>query len=526
MKIEGVDAYLTYLGFEEDGQSNKLICPEDQPPRSVLTTAQEVCKEFLGEWKKKQHIFDLLRESMTDVHAIENNGNGDNNNNQQDKPGPNTKVEANGNKNKKKDDDDKISKEEEQKVDLAPKKDTGEQYTLRQLVWTITHESQRDEKQTADVLLLCHSVFAESSHLLELLVERFHGKTSISGSKTNLNDASHWNTQVKVGSMLSSWMKTFWEQDFESKPQLMEDLDAFFESVETNFSSDKRVQVLLKKMRGIYDMQYNKYGNKKNSIKHKNGMGAMFKPKNFSITEQKAVRLAEQFTLMHFTAFKKITKRECLGQSWKKKDGSAENILNMISLFNQTAKWVQILILTQPNLSKRAKVMRLCISAATYMRNFRNFSGACAFHSALTSTPIHRLKIAWSKLSASDMKKYKALHKIFGYSGGGWQLLRKLHRQAHAPAILHTGLFLQDLVGIDEGQVDHLKNGKVNFKKLLKIHEKVDTIAMYQQEDYQFKQDLVIQSVIKEDFEAQKHIDSDFLFKISCSVKASDQKKK
>ena len=92
------------------------------------------------------------------------------------------------------------------------------------------------------------------------------------------------------------------------------------------------------------------------------------KPENFNLVYCKAVTLAEQFTLMHFGAFKAISKRECLGQSWKKKDGSAPGILNMIGLFNQTAKWVQILILTQPNLSKRTKVMKLCISVATYMK--------------------------------------------------------------------------------------------------------------------------------------------------------------
>ena len=314
-----------------------------------------------------------------------------------------------------------------------------------------------------------------------------------------------------------------------AKAGLMEDLDVFFDSIETEFSGDKRVQVLLKKMRGIYDMQYNKYSEEtveKKVIKHKDPLQMIGKPKDFNIIDVKAVSLAEQFTLMHFKAFKAIKKRECLGQAWKKKDGTAKNVLEMINLFNQTAKWVQILILTQPNLSKRAKVMKLCISIATYMKNFRNFNGSCAFHSALTSTPIHRLKVAWSKLSGADMKKYKELQKIFGYAGDNWQLLRKLHRQAHAPAILHTGLFLADLVGIDEGQQSHLKNGKVNFKKLLKLHEKIDTIAMYQQEEYHFKNDKFLQTVIIEDFKAQHQIDSDFLFKISSAVKAADSKKK
>ena len=80
-------------------------------------------------------------------------------------------------------------------------------------------------------------------------------------------------------------------------------------------------------------------------------------------------------------------------------------------------------------------------------------------------------------------------------------------------------------MGLDEGNANRLKNGKVNFKKLLKLHEKIDTIAMYQQEEYGFANDLVIQSVINEDFKAQLEVDDDFLFKISSSVKKSDSKK-
>ena len=177
MKIEGVDAYMKYLGFEESANS-KLICPDDQPPRSVIKAAQEVCREMLNEWKKKQQIIGLIEDKQQ-------------------------------NDNENKDDGDCDKKEEEQK--------DGEQYTLRQLVWSITHENSRDEKSTQDVILLCHSTFAESIHLLELLIERFHGKTTFfENDKSPKNGQDKlWNIQIKVGSMLSSWMKTFWEQDFE-----------------------------------------------------------------------------------------------------------------------------------------------------------------------------------------------------------------------------------------------------------------------------------------------------------------------
>ena len=146
------------------------------------------------------------------------------------------------------DEDDVIQQIERQNTD------DGEQYTLRQLVWTITGESARDVQQLTDVLLLCHGVFAESTELLELLMERFRGKTTLSGAPLKCNHHSddeeerktQWNRQVKVGSMLSAWMKTFWEQDFDSSDALLDSLDAFFDGVEHEFAGNRNVQVLLK----------------------------------------------------------------------------------------------------------------------------------------------------------------------------------------------------------------------------------------------------------------------------------------
>jgi len=550
--IEGIDAYLAYLGFEE-ADNEKLICPDDQPPRSVILIAQEVCQEFLDEHKKKQHIFALLQRSSNNFSAmgILPLSPADAHDEVNLKP-PLTQQQQRTANDDDDDDDDGKQQPQQQADDAAsqsqlqppqqappPIPTDPEQFTLRQLVWSITHESNLDNNKTCEVVLLCHGVFSDSINLLQLLMERFAGEKdefdddsiTFAAADAKLGVADRrWRIQVKVASMLTLWLKSFWEQDFVEHPDLMPALEAFFDTLESDYADDKRVKVLLKKMRGVYDMLCDKMEEEeeKQLKKHKTrrDFGAMFKPKGFSITEQKAVTLAEQFTLRHFKTFQNITKRECLGQRWKKKDGQAQNILDMIKLFNQTAKWVQVLILTQPSLHKRVKVMRLCVDIATYMKNFRNFSGSCAFHSAMASTAIYRLKVAWSKLSSADTKKWKALHDTFGYDGAGYKLLRKLHRQAHAPAILHTGLFLQDLVGIDEGHENKLKNGTVNFKKLLKLHEKIDTIAMYQQETYKFKEDLVVQSVFQDDFDAQEKLDDDFLYTISCNVKAADEKKK
>lgn len=137
-------------------------------------------------------------------------------------------------------------------------------------------------------------MFAESSLLLALLAERFFGPKEKSGKGKGT-----WNTQVNVGSTPSAWMKTFWEQDFETQPSLMEQLEVFLEPVERDFAHGGRVQLLLSKMRGIFDIQCAKFSEaaSRRQVKHKSVAKTMGKPANFAITDVKAVRLAEQLTL-------------------------------------------------------------------------------------------------------------------------------------------------------------------------------------------------------------------------------------
>merc|ERR1719334_558298 len=66
LHVEGVDAYLAYLGFEET-DNGKLVCPDDQPPRSVIMTAQQCCKDFIREWKSRDRVLRLLSESSKNL---------------------------------------------------------------------------------------------------------------------------------------------------------------------------------------------------------------------------------------------------------------------------------------------------------------------------------------------------------------------------------------------------------------------------------------------------------------------------
>lgn len=132
----------------------------------------------------------------------------------------------------------------------------------------------------------------------------------------------------------------------------------------------------------------------------------------------------------------------------------------------------------------------------------RNFSSACAMSVALNSNVIYRLKTVWSVLTKSEKSSYDNLKSTFSPGSTNWGILRELHKSAVSPAILHSGLFLQDLIAIEETACDE-KNGKINLKKLLVVHERIGTLCMYQQEKYMFAKHALISDMLANDFQRQ-----------------------
>lgn len=245
-------------------------------------------------------------------------------------------------------------------------------------------------------------------------------------------------------------------------------------------------------------------------------------PPNFHLEDQSTDKMAEQITLMLFEVFSAVKRRECIGQAWAKKDRvqRAPNLLRMIEEINDLTKWVQVIILRQPK-GKRWKMMKKCINIAWYLKDMRNFSSCCAINTALQSAPIFRLKSIWKKIPKKNMRRYEEIHVLFTPDDHD-QTLRRLHRKAQSPAILHIALFLKDLILIEASSLD-AEIGTVNFSKLKKVYEKIDTLCMYQQECYKFVKNPFIQETLRKEFQQNKRENGETLYaksqKISIDVR-------
>merc|ERR1712087_914335 len=216
------------------------------------------------------------------------------------------------------------------------------------------------------------------------------------------------------------------------------------------------------------------------------------------------------------------------------KDGSnkaaAPNILSLIEQFNNFSIFVQVMVLRERTLKKRATAMRRIIKMGEHFRATRNYNSLCSVFSALKSAPIHRLKLAWSRVPDKNRQQFEEWSLIFCRDFNHRNLRTLLRKAGGNPCIPHIGVFLQDLVFIDEGNKkknEEANFGKIemlNFNKCVRIADRIKNLQLFQQNNYdaKMKADLVMQEVLLQEFEKLKDVTEDQIWDMSTTIKKQD----
>jgi len=367
-------------------------------------------------------------------------------------------------------------------------------------------------------------------------------------SRVCADDLEDLQTRIRAVKMLQNWLKRFYIADFASNPEMLEAMEAFCEAVtaiSTSQSPSAECEYseslsalsesdlkLVSRVKGTFEQKVAEaqIEERKQQMRARKGhskmqkmMGGVDVPKHYVAAQQKALEIAQQLTLMDFALFGAIEKREMTNQSWKRKDKEkrAPNILNMIAQFNYISKWTQMAVLTQKNKKKRGRMIEKMIQIASHLKELRNFSACCAVFFGLNTNVVHRLAGAWSMVAKSTKEVFEGIRAVFTNTGN-WPLLRVLHNEATNPAVLHTGLFLQDLFNTDEGNEDKAKDGTVNFSKLRATYVLIERCCMYQHGSYEMKEDVVMQTALAREWNTQKGYSEDQIWKVSKLCKARD----
>ena len=198
------------------------------------------------------------------------------------------------------------------------------------------------------------------------------------------------------------------------------------------------------------------------------------------LTEQE---WAEQLTLVEHSAYKRITWLELTQQRWTKKNKEklAPNLCKNSQNFNTISSLVVTSIVSQESIGKRCEKVRRFLLIALHLFALNNFNGALEILAGLDNTPVARLRCTWNAVG-TEWVVLRA--KLMLLLANNHYYLRKELERTPLPCMPYVGMFLTDLIFLEDGNSTTSSDGRINMFKMNGIAATIDNILKYQEASY------------------------------------------
>jgi len=399
--------------------------------------------------------------------------------------------------------------------------------TLQGLVKRVTSDD-KSRVQLRRRLILTHQSYCKSEELLTLLAHRFFSPLPPNLTPAELRYFKKENlakVRIKVVSVLKYWMEEHWQDDFADNQELQNKMRSFIRDMESQYETTSLGNRLTK----VLERQISKQREISNTETNFGSLSGSPQAVPFALLRHPAELIAKQISLMNFHIFKKIKPRECLDQSWNKKDlkHRAPNILGLIEQWNGIDYFAKMVVLNEREYEQRAKILQHIIHVAHDLKDMCNFCGSYAIYCALKSSSIFRLKRTFELLPKSTMKQLEALDVLFLMSNNFMNLRNHMEECLSKPSIPHLGIFLQDFTFIDEGNRNWVDAEKklINWNKYQLMAKRIELLKMFQHRKWEFVECSPILSYIS-DFCNVERLEELQLYEISVKLEPRDSARK
>ncbi|KAK2951985.1 putative Ras-specific guanine nucleotide-releasing factor 2 [Blattamonas nauphoetae] len=142
----------------------------------------------------------------------------------------------------------------------------------------------------------------------------------------------------------------------------------------------------------------------------------------------------------------------------------SSNLRSLILHFNRMSLWISTCVLSPTLPYLRAKVVEYFISLSTHFLKLNNFVGIMEVVTGLQRKSIRRLTSTWALVSRSRREEWERIV-LLTELRGRFRNLRQRMQQSQPPLVPYFGLYLTDLVYINESQ-NVGPSGRVHLKKL------------------------------------------------------------
>lgn len=142
-----------------------------------------------------------------------------------------------------------------------------------------------------------------------------------------------------------------------------------------------------------------------------------------------------------------------------------------------------------------------------------NFNGALQINSALNSSAIFRLSSLFEQLTERETQELQSFRSILSRENN-YKVLREAISRGSPPTLPYLGMYLTDLIFIEEGQADLTPDGLINFSKRRQVAAIIAAIQQLQLHDYVFTP----VPEFREYLEEFPSYDDDYLYQLSLYI--------
>eukprot|EP01125_Pyxidicula_operculata_P006314 TRINITY_DN2192_c0_g1_i1.p1 TRINITY_DN2192_c0_g1~~TRINITY_DN2192_c0_g1_i1.p1 ORF type:complete len:969 (-),score=316.48 TRINITY_DN2192_c0_g1_i1:220-3126(-) len=338
-------------------------------------------------------------------------------------------------------------------------------FTFHELIDKVLNSSISDGIQIE--FLLTYRSICTSKELFNVIIEKFKA-----------NDATDV-IKLRCLNLVKLWVDKQWSDFQKDKDELTSIFSEFATYVKTK-------EPKLVKITESIQEKFNKHDQNRMDVNVR--AGAVIDPPilppvgtPFSFQSLDALEIARQLTIIEQDLFLAINPWELLGQSWTKsnKEEISPNVCKFIDFFNKVNLWVQNEILSEVNMKNRTRVISKWLEVVEYLHELNNFNGIYEVISALQSTNVYRLTKTIQGLSNKKTVYFEKVKELMDV-----QKLRNALSTANMPAIPYLGMFLTDLIFLEDGNKNTTPDGKINFRKRQLIARTIRKIQSFQLERY------------------------------------------
>eukprot|EP01094_Clydonella_sp_ATCC50884_P029750 TRINITY_DN9432_c0_g1_i1.p1 TRINITY_DN9432_c0_g1~~TRINITY_DN9432_c0_g1_i1.p1 ORF type:complete len:1120 (-),score=371.40 TRINITY_DN9432_c0_g1_i1:107-3226(-) len=348
-----------------------------------------------------------------------------------------------------------------------------------------------------NMFFLTYRAFVDPEELLDRITAFFSPPPGLVEAEAELLIPPFSSMQNAVCKLLVHWFNHHFN-DFNTKKTLLTKLREF---VDKAFEQYERAKRKVKKVGGEKEQSAVPY--LRSLIEKKSAKGtytSMFDStimvhnppppiipsswRGVTFFELDELEIARQLSIEQFHIYVMIQPLEFQNLAWSKAKlkHRAENLLQLIEVFNTFSSKVATAILTTPTLKKRKLVVEKFVRVAHNLVELNNFNMAMSILSAFNAASVHRLKFTFEGLGKKAAKMLADLQELMS-SEQAYKNIRKAVASAQPPCIPFLGVYLTDLTFVEDGNPDKVK-GLINFRKRQLEYDVIVKILRFQKKSY------------------------------------------